>query len=149
FSDNNTVLAVQQINNLVGQFESGGTGMSEQVALIATSDGHIVAHSALDAFCTAMVTFRQFVTVGLSDGRTILYDAKTLSPQVTLLHPDGWLAVTRDGWFDGNAEALHWVGWRASHQKDIVPLDFLYDTYYLPNVLSDILDGRYKPPGRT
>jgi WD40 repeat protein len=149
FSNNNTVLAVQQINNLVGQFESGGTGMSEQVSLIATSDGHIVAHSALDAFCTAMVTFRQFVTVGLSDGRTILYDTKTLSPQVTLLHPDGWLAVTRDGWFDGNAEALHWVGWRASRQKDIVPLDFLYDTYYLPNVLSDILDGSYKPPERT
>jgi WD40 repeat protein len=117
---------------------------SEQIEILNT-EGKSLNLIKLPTICKSMVFLSNLLAVGLQDGTTTLYSVPDLKPMVTLVHPDGWVAVAPNGLFDGNAEALHWVGWRARNQRAIVPLDLLYDNYFRPDLLNAIVNDGYAP----
>jgi hypothetical protein len=118
--------------------------LSEQVEIL-DADGKSLNHVELPTVAKAMVFVSNMIAVGLQDGTTTLYSVPDLKPMVTLVHPDGWVAVAPDGLFDGNAEALHWVGWRPRDERTIVPLDLLYDNFFRPDLVNAIVNNGYAP----
>jgi WD40 repeat protein len=111
-------------------------------------EGHSLKQAQLATLCKSVEFASNLIAIGLQDGTTTLYTVPDLQPRVTLVHPDGWVAVSPSGMFDGNAEALHWIGWRRRDQRVIIPLDLLYDNYYRPDLVNDIINNKYAPPPR-
>jgi len=120
------------------------SSFSEQIEILS-AEGKSLKQINVPTLCKSIVFISNMIAVGLQDGTTTLYTVPDLEPRVTLVHPDGWVAVSPSGLFDGNAEALHWVGWRRSDQRAIVPLDLLYDNYFRPDLLNAIINKRYAP----
>ncbi len=84
------------------------------------------------------------------DGALKISDADTgelLLTLVSLRHGNEWLAIAPNGLFDGSAEAMRAVGWRAAGgEGEVQPLDAFFNDFYYPGLTSEIMDGRRPTP---
>jgi WD40 repeat protein len=138
-------LAAQEAHfSLGGVDKSQPTFMSLRLTLLDLKTGNRVHDAAIESIAKTMVFVGDKLMVGSIDGAVTVRSVPNLSSLATLVHPNGWLAIAPDGFFDGNAQALHWIGWRPEGKRTIIPLDLLYDNFYRPDLLIDILGSRYK-----
>jgi WD40 repeat protein len=77
------------------------------------------------------------------DGMVRLLETKNWNQLVTLasLKHGQWLATTRDGLFDGTADAMRQVSWRIGNTNEVVPLDSFYNDFYHPGLLAELAAG--------
>lgn len=84
------------------------------------------------------------------DGSLKVSDANTGELMLTLAslrRGNEWLAIAPNGLFDGSAEAMRAVGWRAGgYGGEVYPLDAFFNDFYYPGLTSEIMDGRHPTP---
>ena len=83
----------------------------------------------------------KFLYTVSTDARTIIWNASTWQPLIslTVIGQKDWVAVAPDGRFDGTSEGMkkmHFV-----QNLNSVPLDALFEKYYSPDLLKQILGG--------
>jgi WD40 repeat protein len=91
----------------------------------------------------------QLLVSGSIDGTTRIWDlAKHYDPLrlVAIDDEPGWLAVSPNGLFDGTAEAISNVTWRAPGSNDVVGLDTFYGDYFHPGLAMEIFRGQAPQP---
>jgi hypothetical protein len=125
------------------------TGQSKFSITLMTSKGSVIKQVGIPTVCNGLTFIGSTLVVALQDGTANLYSLPDLVRRLELAHPDGWVAVAPNGLFDGSAEALKWIGWRRRGQRSITPLDTLYDSYYHPGLLGEVLEGRFTQPKST
>jgi hypothetical protein len=54
----------------------------------------------------------------------------------------GWVAFTPEGMFDGNADAVNWIGWRKPKRSDLTPADTFFNSFYYPGLLAEVAAGK-------
>ena len=96
-----------------------------------------------------------------SDGRTLasgsadttvklwsLPGGQELASLLALDHQD-WLVITPGGLFDGSPAAWNQILWRFSPAlRDIYPVEYFFNEFYYPDLLSDIFAGRHPAASR-
>ena len=79
-----------------------------------------------------------------SDNSAHVWDAATgtdLAQVVAMRETNDWVVVTPDGLFDGSPEGMQkLVAWRFGNQT--APLEALFNEFYYPGLLAEILAGR-------
>lgn len=87
------------------------------------------------------------------DGSTRIWDLQQRTWAVSLIETrgpsevhvespyEGWLVVAPDGLFDGTANAMRLVAWRANNTSDVVPLDSFFTDFYRPALLAQVMSG--------
>jgi WD40 repeat protein len=86
---------------------------------------------------------------GSADGTTRLWDAETGKDLCALVSMDAdkeWLVVTRDGMFDGSVNAPRFLAYRLSGTRELVPLERFQHKFYLPGLLSLLVQGKRPRP---
>lgn len=62
----------------------------------------------------------------------------------------GWASVTQEGLFDGEADAIKWIGWKNPGEVRVTPVDTFFDSFYYPGLLSEFARGLNPiPKGQT
>jgi len=62
----------------------------------------------------------------------------------------GWASVTPEGLFDGEADAIRWIGWKNPREVRVTPVDTFFDSFYHPGLLSEFARGLNPlPKGQT
>jgi hypothetical protein len=94
---------------------------------------------------TVQATNKYFFA-GSIDGGLRVFDWSSPVPIVTLISigSSGWAAVATDGLFDGDANSIEWIGWRASESSPLTPTDVFFEEFYHPGLLGEIISGQ--PP---
>ena len=88
-----------------------------------------------------------FVAAGFPGGRVELWNVKerALSARI-FLTPNGWIAATPSGLFDGNDTAWHLASWRFPGSNGaIIPVEAFYRQFYRPGLITDLLTERKLP----
>jgi hypothetical protein len=92
-----------------------------------------------------------FVAVASGDGSIQVAQGLREKPVIRLIGVDtnGWLVVDQNGLFDGNAEAMKWIGWRLNRSAPVLSLDLFFDELYHPGLLAEVGSRRVPslPPG--
>ena len=106
----------------------------------APSHEHLVDHIAPVA--TVQATDKYFF-VGSVDGGTRLFEWNSQTPIATLISipGSGWAVVAPDGLFDGAADAIEWIGWRASELLPLTTADVFFEEFYHPGLFGEIMSG--------
>lgn len=77
------------------------------------------------------------------DGSTLLWNTQEESPVCTLLsiaRSRDWLVTSKTGLFDGSEGAWGIGMWRYSpNLQDVAPLEALFDRFFLPGLLSEVI----------
>jgi WD40 repeat protein len=91
----------------------------------------------------SIATSSSYALVASSEGIVNLLDIKSMASIATLFDagPDAWLTITSDGWFDGTADAMRWVGWRVRNTSEINSLDAFFTDYYRPGLFAELMSG--------
>jgi len=86
--------------------------------------------------------------VGADDGTVSLLRGAKMRPIVKLvsLINAGWAAVTPGGLFDGNADAIGWIGWRRQKESTLTTADTFFDSFYHPGLVTEIANGKNPTP---
>ncbi len=82
-----------------------------------------------------------------NDGRIVLWDTQEAAALATLfLFPktNDWVCLTPDGRFDASPNAMRKLYY--ARGMDIIPLEQLYERYYTPGLLAQLLGGVPLPP---
>ncbi len=82
-----------------------------------------------------------------NDGRIVLWDTQEAAALATLfLFPktNDWVCLTPDGRFDASPDAMRKLYY--ARGMDIIPLEQLYERYYTPGLLAQLLGGVPLPP---
>ncbi|MCS7037430.1 MAG: caspase family protein [Saprospiraceae bacterium] len=82
-----------------------------------------------------------------NDGRIVLWDSREAAALATLfLFPktNDWVCLTPDGRFDASPDAMRKLYYVKG--MDIIPLEQLYERYYTPGLLAQLLGGTPLPP---
>lgn len=119
---------------------AGGEGLSGgRVVVWSAESGKIICVMDLEAGVTAVAASDRWVAAGLRNGATALIDTTKASPVVQLIDAGSknWLVVAEDGHFDGNADALRWVGWRTTGYH-IDPIEKHFNELFRPELLFDL-----------
>lgn len=85
-----------------------------------------------------------YLVSGSVDGSARVWEVKSgelLATHVFIRDTDDWLVVTPDGLFDGTADAMRQVSWRAEGLTGVVTLDAFFNDFYYPGLLTDIMQG--------
>jgi WD40 repeat protein len=108
-------------------------GHTDAVLAVAfRSDGRVLASGSADT------------TVKLWS----LPNGQELASLLALDHQD-WLVVMPDGLFDGSPAAWNQILWRFSPAlRDIYPVEYFFNEFYYPDLLSDIFAGRHPVASR-
>lgn len=80
---------------------------------------------------------------GSDDGTATIWDLRNGTAMIDLLALTrglGWLAAAKSGLFDGSAEGIRYVSWRDSDSA-IYPFDRLYNDFFYPGLVSEVLSG--------
>ncbi len=83
------------------------------------------------------------------DGELILSEARTGRPLASLIGIDekDWLVATHEGFFDGSPAAWKQIYWRFNNDAfNYVPLEALFNEFYHPGLLQDVLAGKKLTP---
>lgn len=149
-SDGGHLVSAQELQLPMPAIEGQApTFQSQNLVLFDSGTGKRISELPIESMAKSLVFAENKLLVGSVDGTVTVHSVPSLSDLATLVHPNGWLAIAPDGFFDGNAEALHWIGWRPKNQRTIVPLDLLYDSYFRPDLLTDVMKSRYTPAKAT
>jgi WD40 repeat protein len=114
---------------------------SQIYAISVSSGGEFLATGAEDG---SLKLWRIETLQTREPGKNVAVELATLSAQ-----PDGnWLVVAPDGRFDTNnldrVKSMHWIfGDEPFHP---LPPEIFFREFYLPNLLSRLLDPRFSPP---
>ena len=82
-----------------------------------------------------------------NDGRVVLWDSQEAAVLATLfLFPttNDWVCLAPDGRFDASPDAMRKMYYVKG--MDIIPLEQLYERYYTPGLLAQLLGGAPQPP---
>ena len=103
---------------------------------------HLVQH--LVPVATVEATDKYFLA-GTVDGAARLFDWKSAEEIVTLVSipGSGWVVVQPDGLFDGVADAIQWIGWRASQSSPLTTPDVFFEEFYHPGLFAEIMSGEH------
>jgi len=83
------------------------------------------------------------------DGSIRLHDVATGDQILRLIHLSedrGWMAMTPEGLFDGQAEGRQLTGFRVGGRLNVVPVDRFFQDFYYPGLLSAIWRGERPMP---
>ena len=142
------LIAAEELEiGLPGEHPLPGKSLAPRLTLLDGYTGSVLQSSSLDVVASSLSFLPHHIAVGLVDGTVSIWSVPSMSKRATLVQPaGGWVAISPDGAFDGTPSALRWVGWRARGEREVVPLDLLYDRYYQPDLLQDVLTANYVPP---
>jgi len=171
-SRDKTVMLWDVKSGEVSRMLTGHTGAIYAVAFSA--DGRLLASGSEDKTVKLwdVSTGRELLTLKghtdavlavafRSDGRTLasgsadttvklwsLPSGQELASLLALDHQD-WLVVTPDGLFDGSPAAWNQILWRFSPAlRDVYPVEYFFNEFYYPDLLSDIFAGRHPAASR-
>lgn len=121
----------------------GGSGSVERWANWKTKtpvQEHIAPH--LLPVASVLATDKYFLA-GSVDGGTRLFEWNSLEETATLVSipGSGWAVVQPDGLFDGVADAIQWIGWRASDSSPLTTPDVFFEEFYQPGLFAEIMSG--------
>jgi len=128
-----------------GRWLATGTA-DNSVALWDLSAGNksarLIGHTG-DVSGVAFSPDSSWLISGSADGSTRLWDARTQQERLTLFslsNGKDWLAVARDGLFDGTADAMQEIAWReGGSNATVTPLASFFTDFYRPGLLADSL----------
>ena len=86
------------------------------------------------------------IWVGSDNGTVVLVRNGLIALTLVSVVKAGWVGVTPDGLFDGNADAIKWIGWRRAMQEKLKPADAFFNSFYYPGLLADIAAGQNPVP---
>jgi len=98
----------------------------------------------------AFTSDERWIALASDDGSTRIWDMATGRERVALvsLWPvTDWVAVAPDGLFDGTADAMQQVAWRAGNTLEVTSLDSFFNDFYYPGLWPDVLAE--PPPAAT
>jgi WD40 repeat protein len=98
----------------------------------------------------AVTSDERWMASANNDGSTRIWDFSEGHERVALISLGGgpdWIALTPDGLFDGTADSMQQVAWRAGNTIDVTPLDSFFNDFFYPGLRSDILTDH--PPAAT
>jgi WD40 repeat protein len=120
--------------------ESWAPGTGDCVIDYRRSMNEPVIHIPCSGHVMSLASNGPLVAIGGADGTVRLVDTDDPSKEIRIIDSGvaGWVIATQDGLFDGTADALKWVGWKAAGDGHIVPLESFYNDYYTPGLLPDL-----------
>jgi len=150
FSPNGSVLASGSSDKTIKLWSVPGglllrtlEGHSNEVNSVAFSpDGKILVSGAGDATARLwdVASGRELASL-VSVGLTEDWQEQESSTRPPAEKVSGWLVVTPDGLFDGDADAIQQVSWRLGDSAEVVSLNALFNDFYHPGLLAEIMKG--------
>jgi len=89
----------------------------------------------------------KYVLTGSSDGTTRLWETETGNTIFTRVYlgKDDWIVTTPDGRFDGSPDGIKLLHYAKDNKS--IPLDSLFDRFYTPNLVAQVMSGKEIIPG--
>jgi WD40 repeat protein len=89
--------------------------------------------------------------VGADDGTaSLIRDHGRFALRLASIVNVGWVAFTPQGLFDGDADAINWIGWRKPNQSNLTPANTFFNSFYYPGLLAGVMAGTNPvPPTQT
>lgn len=134
WSPDGSTLAVGKLNNEIDLYNTS-KGSRERVL-----QGHQNWITALSFHPKG-----KLLLSGSRDGQAKLWDFQQGRELAALLalNDGDWLVITPDGLFDGSPGAWQQVVWRYdSNTFSIVPVEYFFNEFFSPGLLSDLLEGK-------
>lgn len=89
------------------------------------------------------------VWVGSENGTVALVRGNDIAITLVSVVGAGWVDATPTGLFDGNADAISWIGWRRTKEEKLKTADTFFNSFYYPGLLAEVADGRSPVLGQT
>lgn len=131
-----------------GQYALSGSGFSDNsLRLWEVATGREVNTFSGHTGDVNSVVFSpdgRYALSGSGDNTLKLWEVSTGNLLLIRLHLDqkGWVVVTPDGRFDGSPNGMKLLHYAKDNQS--IPLDALFDRFYTPNLVAQVLSGEIK-----